>query len=107
VILAIKMRWLDFKYGHMSGFPLCCVMRYSLCRFNNQAVRRGGTELSDGTGFVTCGIFHHDDGTDAIYGWPDFNSREPWSITQETYDSVKRNYLWERAHGLGTFRVTP
>lgn len=46
-------RYVDFRNGVISGYPLCCVLRYATCRFAHQGARRGGERQ-----WVACGIFH-------------------------------------------------
>ncbi|QEM41482.1 hypothetical protein SEA_FORZA_13 [Gordonia phage Forza] len=59
----LKHRFADFISGYRYGYPLCCVIRYSLSRYTHQAIRRGGVTrecVVDGevSAYVTCGIFH-------------------------------------------------
>lgn len=90
----LRNRWLDFRYGRLSGYPLCCVLRFSLSRFRFQGARRGFVH-NEGKIYVPCGVFHHTDGR-YRWGWGlDLNKRYgDWG-----FKTTRKNYLSERANG--------
>lgn len=57
-----RLRWRRFKKGMFYGYPICCVIRFSLCRPGlAQPLHRGSLKLKSRPNavFVPCGIFHH------------------------------------------------
>ena len=52
-LYALDAVWVDFRNGFDSGYPLCCVIRFALCRYDHQGARRGGN-----CEWVVCGVFH-------------------------------------------------
>jgi hypothetical protein len=83
VVRQLRARWIDFRNGLDSGYPLCCVLRFALCRYANQGARRGGEHE-----WVACGIFHrktHDWDWDGYLG-------PGWRA--ERYDPSKARHLW-------------
>lgn len=59
-----KMALRHLRRGVRFGYPICCVVRYSLDTFAPHPFRalvRGAVKRSPKTQFVPCGIFHKHD----------------------------------------------
>ena len=54
--MKIRARWHDLREGLHYGYPLCCVLRFALSRWDAQAARR--SRVDDERDFVICGIVH-------------------------------------------------
>lgn len=56
--MTLWSRLCDFADGLNYGFPLCCVLRYTLSS-GEQAVDRGIVDPHGPNPYVPCNIFHH------------------------------------------------